>query len=78
MSYLKPQVSLSLNFASLFSVMRNNSSVLFLAETLYDLDKKTHQGAKFQTFDCSREISSNLYCDRLLLLKVYKISAKIV
>ena len=29
MSYLKPQVSFSLNFASLFSVMRDNSSVLF-------------------------------------------------
>ena len=29
MSYLKSQVSFSLNFASLFSVMRDNSSVLF-------------------------------------------------
>ena len=38
--------------------------------------KGTHQSAKFQTFDCSREISTNLYFDRLLLLKVYKISAK--
>ena len=28
-SYLKPQVSFYLNFASLLSVMRNNSSVLF-------------------------------------------------
>ena len=35
-----------------------------------------HQSAKFQTFDCSREISPNLYFDRLLLLQVYKISAK--
>ena len=39
MSYLKPQVSFSLNFASLFSVMRDNSSVFFLAETLYGLGK---------------------------------------
>ena len=38
--------------------------------------KGAHQSAKFQTFDCSREISPNLYFDRLLLLKVYKISAK--
>ena len=37
---------------------------------------EAHQSAKFQTFDCSGEISSNLYFDRLLLLKVYKISAK--
>ena len=38
--------------------------------------KGAHQSAKFQTFDCSGEISPNLYIDRLLLLKVYKISAK--
>ena len=38
--------------------------------------KGAHQSAKFQTFDCSRKISPNLYFDRLLLLKVYKISAK--
>ena len=35
-----------------------------------------HQSAKFQTFDCSRKISPNLYFDRLLLLKVYKILAE--
>ena len=35
-----------------------------------------HQSAKFETFDCSREISPNLYFDRLLLLKVHKIVAK--
>ena len=38
--------------------------------------KGVHHSAKFQTFDCSGEISPNLYFDRLLLLKVYKISAK--
>ena len=38
--------------------------------------KGTHRSAKFQTFDCSREISPNLYFNRLLLLKVYKVSAK--
>ena len=37
--------------------------------------KRDHQRAKFQTFDCSRENSPNLYFDRLLSLKVYKISA---
>ena len=31
MSYLKPQASFSLNFASLFNVKRSNSSVLFLS-----------------------------------------------
>ena len=38
--------------------------------------KGAHQSAKSQTFNCSGEISPNLYFDRLLLLKVYKISAK--
>ena len=38
--------------------------------------KWNHQSAKFQAFDCSREILPNLYFDRPLLLKVYKISAK--
>ena len=38
--------------------------------------KGAHQSAKFQTFDCSSESSPNLYFHRLLLLKVYKISAK--
>ena len=40
------------------------------------LTKGAHQRAKFQTFDCSGEISPSFYFDRLLLLKVYKISAK--
>ena len=38
--------------------------------------KGSHQSPKFQTFDCSRKISPNLYFDRLLLLKVYRILAK--
>ena len=38
--------------------------------------KGAHQSVKFQTFNCSGEISPSLYFDRLLLLKVYKISAK--
>ena len=38
--------------------------------------KGAHQGAKFHSFHCSREISPNLYFGRHLLLKVLKISAK--
>ena len=38
--------------------------------------KGAHHSAKFQTFDCSGEIAPDLYYDRLLLLKVYKVSAK--
>ena len=46
----------------------------FLAETVDDLDKRSPE--KFQTFDCSYKVSPNLYFDKILLLKVYKISAK--
>ena len=38
--------------------------------------KVAHHSAKFQTFNCSGQISPNLYFDRLFLLKVYQISAK--
>ena len=37
--------------------------------------KGAHHSEKLQTFKCSGEISPNLYFDRLLLLKVYKILA---
>ena len=75
-SCLKPQVSFSLNFASLLSVTRDNSFVLFQLKLYMIWTKEVHQSARFETFDCSRELSPNLYFDRLLLLKVYKISAK--
>ena len=38
--------------------------------------KGAYHSAKFQSFDCSGEISPNLYFDRLPLLKVCKVSAK--
>ena len=38
--------------------------------------KGAQHSAKFQTFDCSGEISPNVCFDRLLLLKVYKVLAK--
>ena len=75
-SYLKPQVSSSLKFASLFSVMRTTLLYFFNLNFILFGQKKPHQSAKFQTFNHSHEISPNLYFDRLLLLKTYKISAK--
>ena len=75
-SYLKPQISFSLTFASLFNFMSDKSSVLFYFKLYLIFTKGVHQSAKFQTFDCSCEISPNLYVDRLLLLKVHKVSAK--
>ena len=40
MSYLKPQVSFSLNFGSLFNVMKDNSSVLFCRIFMWFLQKE--------------------------------------
>ena len=59
--------------------MRDNSPVLFLAETVHDVDKRSPSkyrlfSDKFQTFDCSGKISPNFYFDRLP--KVYKSFAK--
>ena len=64
------------NLTSPFSVMRNKSSVQFQLKMYMLWTKGAHQSAKFQTFDCLRKISPNLYFDRLLLLKVYKILAE--
>ena len=41
--------------------MRNNSSVHLELKLYMIWTKGTHQSAKFQTFDCSPEISPNLY-----------------
>ena len=42
--------SFSLNVSSIFSFMRDNTSVLFLAETLYHLDKRNASKWKFSDF----------------------------
>ena len=75
-SLLKPQINFSSNFASLFDVMRDKSSVFFYLKLYMIFTKGAHQSAKFQTFDLSGEISPNLNFDRLLLLKAYKISVE--
>ena len=54
----------------------DNSSVLFWLNLYVIWAKADHQSAKFQNFNCSCKILPNLYFDRLLLLQVYKISAK--
>ena len=76
MSFLNTQLSFSLNFASFFNAMGVKSSVLFQLKLNLIFTKATHHSANFQTFNCSGEISPNFYFDRLLLLKVYKVSAK--
>ena len=56
--------------------MRDNSFVIFQVKLYMIWTKGAPQSAKFQTFHSSREILPTLYFDRLLLSKVYKISAK--
>ena len=55
MSFLEPRVSFSSNFASLFSVMRHNSSVLFHLNIFMLWRNGSYQSANFQTFNCSHE-----------------------
>ena len=77
MSYWKPHVSSSLTFASLFNVTRDNSSVLSWLKPNMIFTKGAHQSAKISgKFQLLRLISPNLYIGRLLLLKVYTVSAK--
>ena len=52
-SFLKPQVSFSLNFASPFSVIIQNPSEIFWLKHYILRIKKAHQCTIFQTFECS-------------------------
>ena len=47
MSFFKQKMSFYSKFGSLFSVMRDKSSALFLAETLYAIDKSSISKCKF-------------------------------
>ena len=50
MSFLKAQVSFPSNFASIFNAIKHNSSILFLAQTLYTLFKRSPLKCKFLRF----------------------------
>ena len=50
MPYFIPQVTFSLNFASLFNIMRDNSSVIFLAKTFYDFYNRSSSKWKISDF----------------------------
>ena len=58
------------------NVMGDKSSVLFLLNFIWFLQKEPTTVQNFRLSNCSGEISPNLYIDRLLLLKVYKVLAK--
>ena len=54
MSFSKRKVTFSSNFASLFIVMKDNSSVLFLAQTIHTLPKRSTLKWKFWDFQVLR------------------------
>ena len=63
MPIFKERVNFSPNFVSLFNFMKDNSSVLFLAQTIYTLLKRsTLKWNFFETFKCSYQNSSNSSC----------------
>ena len=55
MPFLEQRISFSSNLASVFSVMRLNSSVLFHLKLYMLWTKGAHQTANFQTFNWSHE-----------------------
>ena len=52
-SFFEQKISSSSMFGSLFSVMRDNSSVLFQPKLYMLLTKLAHESANLQTFHCS-------------------------
>ena len=53
MPFLEPSCCFSSNFASLFSVMKHNSSVFFHLNLYMLWTERAYQSANFQTFHCS-------------------------
>ena len=53
-SFLKAQVIFPSNFASIFSAIKHNSSILFLAQKLYNLVKSSPLKCKFLRFSIAR------------------------
>ena len=75
MSILKRQVNSSPNFTSLFSFTKDNSSVLFLAQTIYTLFKRIPLKWNFDTFKCSDQNFWNSLCqfwnDKFIPLQIF-------
>ena len=61
-SFWNHKVRVYSNVTSLFSVMKDNSSVFFLAQTSYTLDKNNPLNWIFWTFEWMGENSPNLSC----------------
>ena len=60
LSYSKLQVTYSPNFGSLFSVTKDNSSILFRSSVMYFAQKEPIKVQIFETFECLGQNSPNL------------------
>ena len=76
LSFLKQQVSFSSNFASLFIVMRHNSSILFQLKFYILSTKSAYQSTNSVKFHVSSYKSEILHSDELFLSKSYTVLAK--
>ena len=74
--FLKQKISSSSNSASLFSVMRRNSSILFYLKFYILSTKGTYESTNLVKFHVSSRKSEILHFDGFLLSKSYKVSAK--
>ena len=61
LSILKKQIGFSSNFASIFSIMRHNSSLLFLAEIVYTFHKRSLSKYKFGEIHLSSQNFSEIF-----------------
>ena len=79
MSFFKAQVTFPLNFASIFSTIRHNSSVLFLAQHYILSSKEPIKEQFFQIFECSSQNSLNSSCqfwnNKSILLQILHYSS---
>ena len=62
MSFLKAQVSFPSNFASIFSAIKHNSSVLFSSNIIYFGQKQPIKVQIFEIFECLGQNLSNSSC----------------
>ena len=74
--FLKQQISFSLNFVSLFSVMRRNSSVLFQLKFYILSTKGAYQCTNLVKLQVSSQKSEIFYFDEVLLSKLSNVSCK--
>ena len=76
LSFLKQQIGFSSNFVSLFSIVRQNSSVLFSLKFFVLSTKRAYQSTNLVKFHLSSQKPEILHFDGLLLWKSNKVSAK--